>query len=44
VGAILICVCFPTALLDIGMNGTRYAGWAPFGLLITFLGLALLLW
>jgi hypothetical protein len=25
-------VCFVTAILDMGMNGARYAGWAPWGL------------
>jgi hypothetical protein len=30
--AALGIVCFITAFLDIGMNGARYAGWAPGGL------------
>ena len=27
-----------TALLDMGMNGARYAGWAPFGLALAAVG------
>lgn len=30
--AFLCVVCLVTALLDMGMNGSRYAGWAPWGL------------
>ena len=28
-------ICFVTALLDVGMNGARYAEWAPWGLGLT---------
>lgn len=42
--AIAICIGFPTALLDMGMNGARYAGWAPYGLAMTFVGLAGVHW
>lgn len=27
-----------TALLDMGMNGSRYASWAPYGFGIAFIG------
>jgi hypothetical protein len=38
-GATMIVVGLPSALLDMGMNGSRYAGWAPWGLAMAALGL-----
>lgn len=32
VATVIGVVCFITALLDMGMNGSAYAGWAPWGL------------
>jgi hypothetical protein len=33
---ITICLaCLVTALIDMGMNGSRHAGWAPWGLAIS---------
>ena len=38
-------VCLTTAIIDMGMNGARWAGWAPWGLGIAapclFIALAL---
>lgn len=31
IAAIVGLVCLVTALLDMGMNGAQYAGWAPWG-------------
>jgi hypothetical protein len=28
-----------TAIFDMGMNGSAYAGWAPYGFVIAFIGL-----
>ena len=28
-------ICLLTAFLDMGMNGTRYARWAPYGLFMS---------
>jgi hypothetical protein len=41
VGGIMVAVGFSTALLDMGMNGARYAAWAPWGLGMTVIGLIL---
>lgn len=41
IGAILITIGFPTALIDMGMNGSRDAGWAPWGFGMTVVGLFL---
>ncbi len=35
VAEIIGAVCLFTAALDMGMNGSRGAGWAPFGIVIT---------
>lgn len=32
IATIVGMVCFVIALIDMGMNGSRYAGWAPWGL------------
>lgn len=42
--AIIGVFCLVTALLDIGMNGGRYARWAPWGLGISFPCLVYLWW
>jgi hypothetical protein len=37
----MLLIGLPTALIDMGMNGSRYAEWAPWGLGMTFIGLLL---
>lgn len=34
IGQIALIVGLVTAIIDMMMNGGRYAGWAPFGLLM----------
>lgn len=44
IAAMVGLTCFVTAILDMGMNGARYAGWAPWGIgvaLVCFGGLRL---
>lgn len=41
IGSIMIMIGLPTALIDMGMNGTRYAYWLPWGLGMTGVGLGL---
>ena len=41
IGGVMAVFGLVTALLDMGMNGSRYAGWAPFGLGIAGVGLIL---
>jgi len=40
-GPIMAFIGIVTALLDMGMNGARYAGWAPYGLGMAIIGLIL---
>ncbi len=37
-GAIMVCIGLITALIDTGMNGSLYADWAPWGLLMAGVG------
>ena len=41
VGSIMAIIGLTTALLDMGMNGARYAGWAPYGVGMALVGLSL---
>jgi hypothetical protein len=42
IGSFLIVIGLPTALIDMGINGARYAGWAPFGFGMAGAGLVLI--
>jgi hypothetical protein len=40
-GSAMLVTGLPTALLDMGMNGARYAYWAPWGLGVSLVGVLL---